>query len=82
MLDKNFDYVGKEFIVKEEFKALCCKATFKPGRILKVWKHPTPNRLYVETINSSGHRVKRSTFNRCCELTGEGNYENKNKEIT
>jgi len=72
MLNKNFDYVGKTFKVETGFKTLCCAKVFKLGEILKVWKHPTPNRLYIETTNSSGHRVKRSTFNRCCILMKDG----------
>ena len=72
MLDKNFNYVGKEFVVKEEFKALCCGTIFKLEQVLKVWKHPTPNRLYIETKNSFAHNVKRSTLNRCCILIKDG----------
>jgi hypothetical protein len=71
-LSKNFDYVGKKFIVKEKFKALCCGYFFTPGEILEVWKHPTSNRLYISRKNGSGHNVKRSTLNRCCE---EINYD-------
>lgn len=70
MLDKNFDYVGKRFVVRERFKALCCPKVFKPEEILEVWKHPSPNRLYISTKNTSSHNVKRSTLNRCCILEG------------
>ena len=72
MLDKNFDYVGKRFVVNESFRPLCCGKIFEPGEILKVRKQPSPNRLYIVVkkgcpINSC-HNVKRSTLNRCCEL--------------
>lgn len=72
MLDKNFDYVGKRFIVKEEFKPLCCGKIFKIDEILKIRKQPSLNRLYVvvkegHPVNSC-HNVKRSTLNRCCIL--------------
>lgn len=71
MFNKNFDYVDKKFKVNENFNVLCCGKIFKPGEILIVWKHPTPNRLYVNTENGWSHNVKRSTFNRCCELMEE-----------
>jgi len=72
MLNKNFDYVNKRVEVTERFKALCCNIHFMPGEILTIWKHPTPNRLYVELRSGSAHKVKRSTLNRCCILMKDG----------
>jgi len=84
MLDKNFDYLGKRFVVNKNFKPLCCGKIFKQGEILEIWKQRSPNRLYIvvregDPVNSC-HNVKRSTLNRCCELEDE-NYESKNKEV-
>lgn len=84
-MDKNFDYVGKRFVVNENFKPLCCGKIFKHGEILEIRKQHSPNRLYIvvregDPVNSC-HNVKRSTLNRCCVLIG-GDYGNKNKKIT
>jgi hypothetical protein len=65
------EYLNKYFEVKESFGTLCCGKKFKSGEILKVWKHPTKNRLWITVVKgnpvNSGHNVKRSTLNRCCE---------------
>jgi len=82
MLNKNFDYMDKRFEVKERFRALCCKTTFRPGEILTIWKHPTPNRLYITLKSGSCHNIKRSTLNRCCILLEDERDGNKNKKIT
>lgn len=72
MLSKDFDYLEKKFVVTEKFGTKCCSYKFPVSTLLEVWKHPTPNRLWVviregKHVNSC-HNVKRSTFNRCCEL--------------
>jgi len=74
VINVKFDYVNKKFVVKEKFTTLCCSKIFKPGEVLEIRKHPSPNRLWVTIIEgnpiNSGHNVKRSTLNRCCELKG------------
>lgn len=68
MLSKTFDYEGKKFSVEVEFAALCCSYVFKKDEVLTVRTHKTPNRLLVVRKNSSLHKIKRSTLNRCCIL--------------
>ncbi len=66
-----YDYINKFFKVKESFNTLCCSKKFKVDEVLEVWKQPSKNRLWVRIRKgkpvNSGHNVKRSTLNRCCE---------------
>lgn len=65
------EWVGRTFKVKETFKVLCCSYYLEVNDIVEVMEHYTPNRLMVVLRNgrwkSGGHKVKRSTLNRCSE---------------
>ena len=54
-------------VVKEVFSPLCCKAVFEVGEKLRLDKHTSKNRAYVIRKGIEVHKVKLSTFNRCCE---------------
>jgi|GEM_PF-2873118 len=57
-----------KYIVKEEFKTLCCIFSRKKGDILSIFKQTSKNRLMIVGEQGDVHKVKRSTFFRCCEL--------------
>ena len=65
--------INEIWIVKIPFKAMCCSRVFEIGKELKPYAHPTQNRLYISEATGNGHKVKRSTFCRCCEKKSEDN---------
>lgn len=55
------------YIVNEPFESLCCGRKFVKGMLLTIDKQTSPNRLQItEVATTYGHKVKRSTFHRCC----------------
>ena len=53
-----------EYMMEEELRVLCCSSTLKPGETVKIWSHPSKNRLIVRRPNGALHKIKRSSLNR------------------
>jgi len=76
MLTKQSTYINKTFVVETSFSPLCCPGQFPMGLKLTVLSHLSPNRLTVKVTEDFnelfktgwGHKVKRSSLNRCCRL--------------
>jgi len=68
-LDEIFlKYKGKKFaVIEEPLKLLCCGGDLGIGEVLAVTHIHSKNRLYIATKEGWGHKVKCSSFNRCCK---------------
>jgi hypothetical protein len=56
-----------KYLVKEDFTTLCCDAVIKAGEIIVLGKQTSKNRVMITRNGIEGHKVKLSTFNRCCD---------------
>jgi hypothetical protein len=57
--------LNQTYKVIEPFKTLCCSCVFEVGEILRPYKQPSKNRLWITQTKGWGHNVRRSNFERC-----------------
>mgnify|MGYP001613531802 CR=1 FL=1 len=58
--------------VKIPFNSICqCGCSFDVGEIWMPYHQLSKNRIMIKNDQGWAHKVKKSTFFRCCELTKE-----------
>lgn len=58
--------MSHQWVVKEEFKTLCCNFPRKVGEVVISRQEISKNRMMIEG-EVGMHKVKKSTFYRCCK---------------